>query len=44
MNQDIIDLYQRVPVGAKVVVLPAQPSGADEAAEPQARALIGLGL
>jgi lipoprotein-anchoring transpeptidase ErfK/SrfK len=24
MNQDIIDLYNRVPVGAKVVVLPAR--------------------
>ena len=35
MNQDIIDLYQRVPVGAKVIVLPAQASGADEASEPQ---------
>jgi lipoprotein-anchoring transpeptidase ErfK/SrfK len=35
MNQDIIDLYQRVPVGAKVVVLPAQGSGPDEADERQ---------
>jgi lipoprotein-anchoring transpeptidase ErfK/SrfK len=34
MNQDIIDLYRHVPIGAKVVVLPAQPSGADEASEP----------
>jgi len=26
LNQDIIDLYRRVPVGAKVVVLPASPA------------------
>ena len=24
INQDVIDLYQRAPVGAKVVVLPAR--------------------
>lgn len=28
LNQDIIDLYRRVPVGAKVVVLPANPATA----------------
>jgi lipoprotein-anchoring transpeptidase ErfK/SrfK len=28
LNQDIIDLYRRVPVGAKVVVLPASPAAA----------------
>jgi lipoprotein-anchoring transpeptidase ErfK/SrfK len=26
LNQDIIDLYRRVPVGSRVVVLPASPS------------------
>lgn len=26
-NQDIIDLYNRVPIGAKAVVLPIQPQG-----------------
>lgn len=26
LNQDIMDLYRRVPVGAKVVVLPASPA------------------
>lgn len=26
LNQDIMDLYRRVPVGAKVVVLPANPA------------------
>ena len=30
MNQDVIDLYRRVPSGAKVVVLPA--GGAETAA------------
>jgi lipoprotein-anchoring transpeptidase ErfK/SrfK len=25
-NQDVIDLYNRVPVGAKVIVLPAEPT------------------
>jgi len=28
LNQDIMDLYRRVPVGAKVVVLPASPATA----------------
>ena len=28
LNQDVIDLYERVPIGAKVIVLPA--GGADE--------------
>ncbi|WSG99528.1 L,D-transpeptidase (plasmid) [Rhizobium johnstonii] len=35
LNQDIIDLYRRVPVGTKVIVLPATPStaiGAQQAA------------
>ena len=36
MNQDIIDLYRRVPLGAKVVVLPAYGSGAEEASAPEA--------
>jgi lipoprotein-anchoring transpeptidase ErfK/SrfK len=27
MNEDVIDLYSRVNVGAKVIVLPMQPSG-----------------
>jgi lipoprotein-anchoring transpeptidase ErfK/SrfK len=27
LNQDIMDLYRRVPVGTKVVVLPAAPAG-----------------
>jgi lipoprotein-anchoring transpeptidase ErfK/SrfK len=30
MNQDIIDLYRRVPVGTKVVVLPVRPGLYDE--------------
>jgi lipoprotein-anchoring transpeptidase ErfK/SrfK len=30
MNQDIIDLYRRVPVGTKVVVLPVRPGQYDE--------------
>jgi lipoprotein-anchoring transpeptidase ErfK/SrfK len=36
LNQDIIDLYRRVPLGAKVVVLPAQPSNGDDPTEPRA--------
>lgn len=33
LNQDVIDLYRRVPLGARVVVLPAQPSADDAAAD-----------
>lgn len=29
LNQDVIDLYRRVPLGARVVVLPAEPSPLD---------------
>ncbi|MGA2793038.1 MAG: L,D-transpeptidase [Roseiarcus sp.] len=36
LNQDIMDLYRRVPLGAKVVVLPAQPSTWDDPRDPQA--------
>jgi lipoprotein-anchoring transpeptidase ErfK/SrfK len=36
LNQDIIDLYRRVPLGARVVVLPATGSPDEEAPEPQA--------
>ncbi|TCT00512.1 L,D-transpeptidase [Aquabacter spiritensis] len=28
LNQDIIDLYRRVPIGSRVVVLPARPAAA----------------
>ena len=35
LNQDVIDLYRRVPLGAKVVVLPATASPWDDAAQPQ---------
>jgi lipoprotein-anchoring transpeptidase ErfK/SrfK len=41
LNQDVIDLYNRVPVGAKVIVLPAQDPNAqyvDYGAAPQAAA------
>jgi lipoprotein-anchoring transpeptidase ErfK/SrfK len=31
MNQDIIDLYRRVPTGTKVVVLPVRPEPFDQA-------------
>jgi lipoprotein-anchoring transpeptidase ErfK/SrfK len=34
LNQDVIDLYRRVPLGAKVVVLPAVASVAEAPAEP----------
>jgi lipoprotein-anchoring transpeptidase ErfK/SrfK len=30
INQDVIDLYRRVPVGTKVVVLPTQPQLASD--------------
>jgi lipoprotein-anchoring transpeptidase ErfK/SrfK len=33
LNQDVIDLYRRVPLGAGVIVLPAQPSVAEAPAE-----------
>jgi len=33
MNQDVIDLYRRVPTGAKVVVLPAGGTGSASALE-----------
>ncbi len=36
LNQDIIDLYRRVPLGAKVVVLAAEPSPWDDRGEPNA--------
>ena len=35
MNQDVIDLYRRVPVGAEVIVLPAQPQNASDPMETQ---------
>jgi lipoprotein-anchoring transpeptidase ErfK/SrfK len=41
LNQDVIDLYNRVPVGAKVIVLPAQDPNAqyvDYGSAPQAAA------
>jgi len=36
LNQDVIDLYRRVPLGARVVVLPAEPSTSDDPSQPQA--------
>jgi len=39
LNQDVIDLYRRVPLGARVIVLPAVASAGDGAAEtPEAQA------
>ena len=35
MNQDVIDLYRRVPLGAKVIVLPAKTSSYEEMAGPE---------
>jgi lipoprotein-anchoring transpeptidase ErfK/SrfK len=35
LNQDVIDLYRRVPLGAKVIVLPATGSPDEETAEPE---------
>jgi lipoprotein-anchoring transpeptidase ErfK/SrfK len=36
LNQDVIDLYQRVPLGARVIVLPATPTPGEETPPPQA--------
>jgi len=37
-NEDVIDLYNRVQVGAKVIVLPASPAPTREATSPTPRA------